>query len=231
MLYKLKYLKYKNKYLDLKNKIPQKGGSSNSGVDANDLFVNGIRDEKRTLILDTAEEAIKRMELMLRYNHVKDINVRGNAFGETALISCIGEKRPIEDTLTIMEWLLTRIPPININLKSIGNSAIAWAIGQKKSAIVRLLLDYGADISTEDVTTKNGLKSLIYHSLAQRETLPYIKQLLLQHHLNPPTEEQICRRADVFRLARGEEKRGPIRLPGFIPYREIVPFKIPDLYP
>jgi hypothetical protein len=228
MLYKLKYLKYKNKYLDLKNKIPQKGGSSSSDVDdENDFFVNGNRGG----IPDTAEEAIRRMHNMLRTNRVKDINVRGNAFGETALISCILTTRPIAATLTIMEWLLTRIPPININLQCMGNSAIAWAIGHKKSEIVRLLLNYGADISTKDVITVNGRKSLIYDSLARRETLPDIRELLLQHRLNPPTEEQICQRADVFRLARGEAARGLIRLPDFIPYRETEPFEMPELYP
>ena len=189
-----------------------------------DLFVNVPRDTNGTIITETAEEAILRMEQML-FEGI-NINVREDGFSWTALISCIHSSTPLQDTLTIMEWLLTRIPPININLKSIGGSAIAWAIGQKQPTIVRLLLNYGADVSTADIPTTKGFKSLIYHSLAQRETLQEIKDMLLQYRLNPPTQELICQRADSFRLARGEVARGLMQLSGFIQYTETEPFKI-----
>ena len=202
---------------------------SKEKIKLNNLFVNGPRDANGTLITETAEEAIVRMEQML-FEGI-NINVHEDGFSWTALISCIHSSIPIQDTLTIMEWLLTRNPPININLKGMGGSAIAWAIGQRKPEIVRLLLNYGADVSTADIPTTKGKKSLLYHSLAQRETLQEIKDMLLQYRLNPPTQQQICQRADDFRLARKEEIRGYIILPDFIPYTETEPFIMPELYP
>ena len=202
---------------------------SKKEIKLNNLFVNGPRDANGTLITETAEEAIERMEQML-FEGI-NINVREDGFSWTALISCIHSSIPIQDTLTIMEWLLTRNLPININLKGMGGSAIAWAIGQRKPEIVRLLLNYGADVSTADIPSTKGFKSLLYHSLSQRETLPEIKEMLLQHRLNPPSQEQICQRVDDFRLARKEEIRGYIILPDFIPYTETEPFIMPELYP
>lgn len=202
---------------------------SKKELELNNLFVNGPRDANGTLITETVEKAIIRMEQMLLEGI--NINVYEDGFCWSALISSIHSSRPIQDTLTIMEWLLTRNPPININLKSMGGTAIAWAIGQRKPEIVRLLLNYGADISSVDIPTTKGFKSLIYHSLAQRETLPEIKEMLLQYRLHPPTQEQICQRADEFRLSRKEEIRGLIVLPDFIPYIEVGQFIIPELYP
>jgi hypothetical protein len=201
---------------------------SKKEIELNNLFVNGPRDANGTLITESVEKAIVRMEQML-FEGI-NINVREDCFGWSVLISCIHSSIPIQDTLTIMEWLLTRNPPININLKSMGGTAIAWAIGQRKPEIVRLLLNYGADISTLDIPTTKGFKSLIYHSLAQRETLPEIKEMLRQHRLNPPSQEQICQRADAFRVARGEVARGLIILSDFIPYTEIGHWIEPEIY-
>ena len=78
---------------------------SKKEIELNNLFVNGPRDANGTLITESVEKAIVRMEQML-FEGI-NINVREDCFGWSVLISCIHSSIPIQDTLTIMEWLLT----------------------------------------------------------------------------------------------------------------------------
>ena len=196
----------------------------------NNLFVDGPRDVNDFIIKENAEQAIIRMENMLKQNEVSDIDVRSDTFAWTALVATIMKQIHIGDKLIIMEWLLTRISPANINVDCYGGSTIQWAIGQNQPVIIRLLLNYGADVSKTKLTSI-GIKSILYDSFARRDTSTALRQILREYRLNPPTREQICQRADVFRASRGESPRGLIVLPDFVPYVEADPFVEPDFYP
>jgi hypothetical protein len=155
---------------------------------------------------------------MIRDGDVANIDVVADGFGMTAIVSSISSSYPgvqLEKSLTIIEWLLTRNPPANVNKQGFHGTAIEWAIGQKRPQIVRLLLNYGANVSRQ---AHFGSRTILDYSLRRRDTPEEIRQILIAHCANPPTREQICERADAFRVARGEAARGLIDMPHFVQY-------------
>ena len=102
-----------------------------------------------------------------------DINVRDSLFSNdyTALMF-----QAVDDdgTKEAMEWLLTRQPPADVNLRNKeGKTALMYAFDRDDPDKVRLLLEYGAD---RNIPNKEGITPLQEAKKSKRiEIIPVLE--------------------------------------------------------